>query len=167
MEEDKISKIFVSNLPWVNKSRQCAFCKGMLAYFDQFKKYRDQCMNYEDENEYQTDVFHILGLNPKECWVYSPQFSKIVALMLGVLFKTEIISVEVISPTCKDQHRSFHDKKVNRWVMVINFHEDQLRILMRFPRKATATMATALVREGSIYDPTYTGAILVTDAGLN
>ena len=70
MEEDEISRIFVSNLPWVNKSRQCAFCKGMLAYFEQFKKYRDQSMNYEDETEYQTDVFHILELNPKECWVY-------------------------------------------------------------------------------------------------
>ena len=87
--------------------------------------------------------------------------------MLGVLFKTEIISVDVISPICKDQHRSFHDKKINRWVMVINFHEDHLRISMRFPRKATATMTTTLIREGSIYDPTYTGAILVVDAGLN
>ena len=170
MEEDEISWIFVSNLPWVDKSRRCAFCQGMLAYCEQFKKYREQSMNYEDKTDYQTDVFHILELNPEECWVYSPQFNKIMALMLGVLFKTEIILVGVISPTCINQHCSFQDKKINRWVMVINFHErkpDQLRISMRFPRKVTATVTTTLIREDGIYDPKYTGMILVADARLN
>lgn len=159
-----MEEIFTDHLPWVNKKRRDAFCKGMQAYFELFNTFRMECMNYEDGSDYQNGICNIVELYEDECWVYAPQFNCMMARMLGALFKTEIVSVSVISPVRRDAAISFHDVKGNRWTMTRDVRDKQrVQLGFWFPKKLSAKLVGAVFisNEKDIYEPSYVSSILV------
>ena len=152
--------IFASHLPWVGEDRRRAFCQGMVAYHEQFRLFRDESMNFEHECSYQDDVFHLMHMeSATDCWIYTPQCQRMIMVMLGALFGTDIKSVGIVSPLRSDQLFAFMDGNKNRWCMMV----DARQIRMRFPRKvAIAVKAISpIVSEEEIYSVGYDKELLV------
>jgi hypothetical protein len=167
----KLYEISEKTLPWVNENRQRDFCDGMHAFYTKFKEYGGESIHYQDNSDYQNELFLILELDLHECWIYSPQFKKAVARMIGELFRTTISQVSIVSPVDRDQPVFFIDDHGFRWAMLVDYHcptenPDKLRVGMRFPRNCSKKPCTLLetLSQNSVIDPNDQHSLFVIDA---
>ena len=160
---------FERNLPSVDEGKRRVFIENMLAYHSKYKAYRDNEMNYEGNTDYQNELFTVSVLDPTDYWIYSPQFKRTVALMIGELFKTKIVHVSVGSPVLVTQDLVFFDGHMNRWMMSFQSREnepDKLHLVMRFPRSNSQVqhvilkdrLSTEVNRIGHKFQPSFGGA---------
>ena len=157
---------FERNLPSVDEGKRRVFIENMLAYHSKYKAYRDNEMNYEGNTDYQNELFTVSVLDPTDYWIYSPQFKRTVALMIGELFKTKIVHVSVGSPVLVTQDLVFFDGHMNRWMMSFQSREnepDKLHLVMRFPRSNSQVQHVILKDEKAISDSALCPCIQVVD----
>ena len=109
-----ITAIFEKNLPSVEEEKKNVFINNMLAYHSEFKRHKDSEMNYEENTEYQNEFSTLSILDQNDFWIYSPQFKKIVALMISELFKTKITQVSIGTPVDVTQDFVLFDRHLNR-----------------------------------------------------
>jgi len=150
-----ISAIFERNLPSVDKEKKSIFIEKMLAYHNEFKRHRDNEMNYEENAEYQNEHSTLSIVDQNDYWIYSPQFKKTLALIIGELFKTKITEVSFGTPVTVTQDLVLFDGHLNRWTMSFQSREsepEKLHIVIRFPRSKSRTKRTELVDEKTVSD---------------
>ena len=151
-----ITAIFEKNLPSVEEEKKNVFINNMLAYHSEFKRHRDSEMNYEENTEYQNEFSTLSILDQNDFWIYSPQFKKIVALMISELFKTKITQVSIGTPVDVTQDFVLFDRHLNRWMVSFQSREsepEKIRIVIRFPRSKSKVNLTTMVDEKTISDP--------------
>ena len=150
-----ISAIFERNLPSVDKEKKSILIEKMLAYHNEFKRHRDNEMNYEENAEYQNEHSTLSIVDQNDYWIYSPQFKKTLALIIGELFKTKITEVSFGTPVTVTQDLVLFDGHLNRWTMSFQSREsepEKLHIVIRFPRSKSRTKRTELVDEKTVSD---------------
>jgi len=150
-----ISAIFEKNLPSVEKEKKSIFIEKMLAYHNEFKRHRDNEMNYEGNAEYQNELSTLSIVDQNDYWIYSPQFKKTVALVIGELFKTKITEVSLSTPVTVTQDLVLFDGHLNRWTVSFQYREpepEKLHIVIRFPRSSSGTKLTELTNRKSVSD---------------
>ena len=148
MSESKIHEIFTTILPSVEAGKRIAFLAGLQAYHEKFKQWRVGSMNYEADEQYQNEWFEIAVVDQNDYWLYSPQFSKVMGLMLNELFKTRIQYHSRPDPTVIDRDSAFIDRLANRWLVSLRTPEnepDKMRICMRMPRSGTQMCTCGLM----------------------
>ena len=151
----ELREIFTKLLPSVPAVKRSAFLDGMRAYHEKFKGYRGGDMNYEADEQYQNEWVDIAKVDQTDYWVYSPQFSQVMGLLVNELFKTKIQHHSLPNPLSYNRDVILIDKHMNRWAVSFIAAEsepEKLRICMRFPRSKTliCTCGIKFVSENEI-----------------
>ncbi len=135
---ESLEDIFCKHMPHVDASMATTFAANMQAYYEQFKVFRNESINYEALPDYQNTQQHILHAPKDSFWLYSPHFKKTMALAIGGLFGTTITKIG-FGVWC--QCIIFIDEHSNRWIVVIDeppaCGEGFRKISMFFPRGKT------------------------------
>ncbi len=90
-------------------------------------------------------------------WIYSPQFSKVLGLVINELFKIKIQFHSLSGPVSLEKTICVIDNHANRWILSIQKRErepEKLRISMRLPRTKTTMCACDLVHEKEVHSGT-------------
>lgn len=165
MSESKIHEIFTTILPSVEAGKRMAFLAGMRAYHEKFMGWRVG-MHYEADEQYQNEWFEIAVVDQNDYWLYSPQFIKIMGLVLNELFKTRIQYHSLPDPTVIDRDCALIDRLTNRWVVSLRTPENEpekMRICMRMPRSVTQMCTCGMASENEVSAVNPTVQIRVTD----
>ena len=149
MSEREIKEVFERILPSVAAIKRNAFLDGMLAYHAKWKKYREDSMNYQEDEQYQNEWVEIAVMDQEDYWLYSPQFSQVVGRVLNELFKTKIQYHSLPDPTLIEKAIVLIDKHGNRWLVSLRTPKNEpekMRVCMRMPR----TVSPMLTHEANM-----------------
>jgi hypothetical protein len=115
---DELDEIFTTHLPSVAEGKRSAFFKGMRAYHDKFKAYREESMVYETGEQYMNDLPEITMMEQEDYWIYSPHFCRVFGLILNKLFKTKIDFISTPEITKYERGIVFIDTSRIRWTLL-------------------------------------------------
>ena len=163
---DELSEIFERNLKLVADEKKHAFVAKMREYHMKFKNRRDNEMNYEGNVDYQNELFLLSVVDTSDYWIYSPQFCKSVAIMIGKLFKTKIthVSIGVCDAT------AFVDKHGNRWLMTFQSREsapEAVYVGIRFPRSNSCVHVAYMSDDKTVSNCQFHKSMLVRDVNAD
>ena len=134
---DELNAIFKQHMPSIAERVRGEFVEEMLGYYNEFKLYQESEMNYERNPKYTDMLYTLTVLDKDEYWLYSPQFKKTMALMIGSLFRTKITDFSLSTPVSVSQDFAFVDAGMHRWMMTfaeVESEPGKLHICIRFPQ---------------------------------
>jgi len=162
---DELDEIFTTHLPSVAEGKRSAFFKGMRAYHDKFKAYREESMVYETGEQYMNDIPEITMLEQEDYWIYSPHFCRAFGLILNKVFKTKIDFISTPDISNYERGIVFIDTNKIRWTLLITpsvSEPEKIHIRLRFPRYNTNICLHSLASENEISQKISPVTILVT-----
>ena len=163
---DELSEMFERNLKLVEFEKRHRVVEKMREYHSKFKEHRDNMMSYEENVEYQNELFLLCVADKCDYWIYSPQFCKSVCVMINKLFKTKITHVSVGSCNAT----AFFDKHGNRWVMTFQYREsepERVFVGMRFPRSKSCVKVVDACDDKTVSEPQFNGSFLVAEVSAD
>jgi hypothetical protein len=162
---DELDEIFTTHLPSVAEEKRSAFFKGMRAYHDKFKAYREESMVYETGEQYMNDIPEITMLEQEDYWIYSPHFCRVFGLILNKVFKTKIDFISTPDISNYERGIVFLDTNKIRWTLLITpsvSEPEKIHIRLRFPRHNSNICLHSLASENVISQKISPVTILVT-----
>jgi hypothetical protein len=162
---DELDEIFTTHLPSVAEGKRSAFFKGIRAYHDKFKAYREESMVYETGDQYINDMPEITMLEQEDYWIYSPHFCRVFGLILNKLFKTKIDFISTPDISNYERGIVFIDTSMIRWTLLITpsvSKPEKIHIRLRFPRYNTNICLHSLASENEISQKSSTVTLFVT-----
>jgi hypothetical protein len=167
VSDEELHEIFTTNLPYVDPDKSHDFIYKMREYHTNFRQFSEWDINYQKDDNYLNELVHITSVDPEDYWVYSPQFKKVVGLVIGKLFRTKIQFVSIPYPIGYSHSINVIDKHMNRWSLIINEpngEPEKARICMLFPRPVTQIMETSPVSTLDLNNPNYNTPVIVANA---
>ena len=110
-----------------------AFVCGMCDYRGLYQAYVDGVDTCEQLQQYRDESTVVLTLCKNDFWVYAPQFKRLMARAISLLFGTRITHVSESSSTENTFLIMLVDAALRRWAVTIREADDALRVSVRMP----------------------------------
>ena len=130
---NKIADYFCDLLPDVREETVSAFARGMCDYRGLYQAYVDGVDTCEQLQQYRDESTVVLTLCKNDFWVYAPQFKRLMARAISLLFGTRITHVSESSSTENTFLIMLVDAALRRWAVTIREADDALRVSVRMP----------------------------------
>ena len=110
-----------------------AFVCGMCDYRGLYQAYVDGVDTCEQLQQYRDESTVVLTLCKNDFWVYAPQFKRLMARAISLLFGTRITHVSESSSTENTFLIMLVDAALRRWAITICEADNALRVSVRMP----------------------------------